>query len=270
MPGTPRASGRVMPEAPSSKILARRAPLDWLVLPVALLASAWMGASTWERVKTKPKDHTIRVTGSATKRITSDLIQWSARIEVGNPDRSAAYRQLRDHVDQTVAYLKEAGIAETDIRVSSANVREQYESEVVGSGEERIERQVLAGYAIEQHIVVSSLDVPAVEKASREVTALLERGISISSSAPEYHYTKLGDLKIEMLAEASKDARARAENIVEPAGGHIRGLVGADMGVININPPNSRSSSWDGNNDTSTVEKDIITIVHATFELQSD
>jgi hypothetical protein len=40
------------------------------------------------------------------------------------------------------------------------------------------------------------------------------------------------------------------------------------MGVININPPNSRETSWQGNNDTSSLQKDIITIVHATFELE--
>jgi uncharacterized protein len=265
-----------MPDSPPrthslpAGLLSRRRSVEWLVLPVALLASVWMAAGTWERVKTKPKDHSIRVTGSATKRIVSDLIQWSATIAVENPDRSAAYSLLKDHAAQVVAYLTEAGVAKDDIRVMSAQVSERYESEVVGTGEERVERQVLAGFHLEQRIVVSSHDVTGVEKASREVTQLLERGISISSDAPEYHYTKLGDLKIEMRAEAAKDARARAENIVEPAGGTLGGLIGADMGVININPPNSRSSSWDGNNDTSTVDKDIITIVHATFELQGD
>jgi hypothetical protein len=244
--------------------------VDWLVLPIALLASCWMAASTWERVKTRPKENSIRVTGSATKRIVSDLIQWSATIEVVNSDRSLAYRELKDHTGQVVAYLTKAGIAADEIRVSSANVSEESEIEVVGSGEDRIERQVATGFRIEQRIVVSSHDVANVEKVSREVTQLLERGISISSHAPEYHYTKLGDLKVEMLAAAAQDARARAENILEAAGGEIGDLIGADMGIININPPNSRSSSWDGNNDTSTVEKDIITIVHATFELERD
>ncbi len=255
---------------PKSPQLLQRRPLDWLVLPVALLASAWMAASTWERVKTKPRDLSIQVTGSATKRITSDLIQWSATIDVSDPDRTVAYRQLRDHAAQVVAYLKEAGVSEDDIRVSSAEVREQYETEVTGIGEERIEHTVRSGFELTQVISVSSHDIAHVEKASREVTGLLEKGISISSSAPQYHYTKLGDLKIEMLAAASADARARADNIVEPAGGKIGSLLGADMGVININPPNSRSSSWDGNNDTSTLDKDIITIVHATFELERD
>jgi uncharacterized protein len=238
------------------------------VLPVALLAATWVAASTWERVKTKPKEHSIQVTGSATRRITSDLIEWSASIEVQNPDRSAAYRQLHEHVAQTVAYLEKVGITKESIGVSSVTVQQVQELEVVGTGEERIERMVIKGYLLQQQINVSSPDVETVAQASREVTALLENGISISSGMPEYHYTKLGDLKIEMLAEAAKDARARAENIIEAAGGELGELVGADMGVININPPNSRSSSWDGNNDTSTVEKDIITVVHATFELE--
>jgi hypothetical protein len=264
------ASERAMPDTVPASSLLRRRSVDWLVLPIALLASAWMAASTWERVKTRPKENSIRVTGSATKRIVSDLIQWSATIEVVNDDRSLAYRELKDHSEQVVAYLTEAGIPSDDIRVSSAHVIEEFETEVVGSGQDRVERQVATGFRIEQQIVVSSHDVASVEKVSREVTQLLARGISISSHAPEYHYTKLGDLKIEMLAAAAEDARARADNIVEAAGGEIGDLIGADMGVININPPNSRSSSWDGNNDTTTIDKDIITIVHATFELERD
>jgi hypothetical protein len=244
-----------------------RGPFDWAVLPVALLAATWVAASTWERVKTKPKENTIQVTGSATRRIVSDLIEWTASIDVQNPDRSAAYLQLSDHVAQTVAWLEKAGIPKEEIGVSSVSVNQIQELEVSGVGEERIERYVVKGYHLHQSVTVMSSDVDTVARVSREVTQLLEKGISISSSAPAYHYTKLGDLKIEMLAEAAKDARARAENIIEAAGGELGDLVGADMGVININPPNSRSSSWDGNNDTSTLEKDIITVVHATFEL---
>jgi hypothetical protein len=40
------------------------------------------------------------------------------------------------------------------------------------------------------------------------------------------------------------------------------------MGVINVNPANSTSTSWEGHNDTSTLEKDILTIIHATFALR--
>ena len=113
-----------------------------------------------------------------------------------------------------------------------------------------------------------STDVGRVEKASREITRLLEQGVSITSEAPSYFYTRLGELKVEMLAAAGKDARARADNILKSTGGAAIGkLVDADMGIININPANSTQTSEEGNNDTSSFEKDIITIVHAEFEL---
>ena len=111
--------------------------------------------------------------------------------------------------------------------------------------------------------------MPTVERISREVTQLLEQGVPISSTAPSYFYTKLGELKIEMLAEASKDARVRAERILASAGeAKLGALTDADMGVINVNSANSTETSWGGNNDTSSLEKDIITIVHCNFEIQ--
>ena len=133
----------------------------------------------------------------------------------------------------------------------------------------RTTKQVFKGYVTKEAIEVSSKDVARVEKASREITSLLEQGVSITSSAPSYYYTRLGELKVEMLAAAGKDARARADNILKSTGGaDIRKLISADMGIININPANSTQTSEQGNNDTSSLDKDIITIVHADFELE--
>ena len=71
-----------------------------------------------------------------------------------------------------------------------------------------------------------------------------------------------------MLTTAARDARTRATAILaETKGGNVARLRSADMGVINVNSANSTETSWEGNNDTSSLEKDIITIVHVTFEL---
>jgi hypothetical protein len=133
----------------------------------------------------------------------------------------------------------------------------------------RVDKQVSKGYVTRQTITVRSSDVSRVEKASREVTNLLEQGISITSEAPSYFYTRLGELKVEMLAAAGKDARARADNILKSTGGaSIKKLRNTNMGIININPANSTETSSEGNNDQSSYEKDIITIVRAEFELE--
>ncbi len=50
---------------------------------------------------------------------------------------------------------------------------------------------------------------------AREATELINQDILIESNAPQYYYTQLGDLKIEMLGESAKDAKTRAEKIAE-------------------------------------------------------
>lgn len=238
---------------------------------LALVIAVHTASSTWERVRTKPEKRTLKVTGSASKRIESDLIVWSGAIETVAYDRTQAYKRLSEHMELARAYLVKQGVPEEEIRVSSATTHKLIDTEVTGSGPERLQREVFRGWSANQAITVQSNQVKLVEKASREITSLLEQGVSITSHAPTYHYTKLGEVKVDMLAEASANAHQRAQRIVQSAGGaDIGPLWTADMGVININPANSTATSWQGNNDKSSFEKDIITIVHLTFELPSE
>jgi len=240
-----------------------------IALAGALVWATSIAAGTWKHVKEKPFERTINVTGSAKKRITSDLIEWSATVEARSMDRTESYRTLKAQVGKTIAFLQGHGIKPADVFPQSASFQELFSNEVSVVDKERTERQVPAGWLVEQAVLIRSTDVAMVEKASREVTSLLEQGIAVRSAPPSYFYTKLGELKIEMLAAAATDARTRAQNIVKSAGGATLGdLTDADMGVINVNPANSSTTSWEGNNDTSTLDKDIITIVHVKFALQ--
>jgi hypothetical protein len=250
--------------------LAIRQNLGWIAVGLAFVVATWVAASTWERVRTRPPDRSLQVTGSAKKRIISDLIEWTGTVEVQDPaDRTAAYRTLRGHVDKVLGYLRTQGIKDAEVSPSSVAVEQMVETEYVGKGETRIERKVFKGYRTTESVNIRSTDVNRVERISREVTQLMEQGVPVTSAAPAYYYTKLGERKIEMLAEAAKDARTRAENMIRSAGGaSIDRLRSADMGIINVNPANSTETSAQGNNDTTSLEKDIITIVHVTYELK--
>lgn len=249
-----------MSEKPAFRLLS---PMS-----LAMMVSTLIAALAFTYVKTRDETRSIEVTGSAKRRITSDLIEWTAEIHTTDKDRVAGVRLLKEHVEKTRAWLKAQGVPDAEIRVSSASADERFDTQYEGSGENRIERAVSAGWRSTQSITIRSGDVARVERVSREVTTLLEQGVELSSLPPSYFYTKLADLKIEMLAEASKDARTRADQILAAAGGgHIGRLLRADMGVINVNPANSTETSWQGNNDTTSLEKDILTIVHVTFEL---
>jgi len=257
-----------------SRALAFDRNLGWIAMGMAGVLATYTVASTWERVRVRPVERALRVTGSAKKRIVSDLIEWTCFVEARNAtDRTAAYRTLHGHIALVLEFLQKQGIKPDEIRPSSASVEEMRETEHViervGKNENRVERQIFKGYRTYQSVTVRSRDLVRIERASREVTQLLERGVSISSGAPSYYYTKLGEMKLEMLAEAAKNARTRADNILGSAGGAaIRQLRSADMGIINVNPANSTETSAQGNNDTESLEKDIITIVHVTYDLK--
>lgn len=250
-------------------------PLGLIAIAIAGVMATGKVMDSYLAVKIRPEKRTINVVGSAKKRITSDLIEWTATIETRAMDRTEAYKQLRDSREKTVAFLAGQGIQPDEIKPQSTSFSEDWttteELKMFPGAKEptRIEKREFTGYIVREAILVTSTEVQRVEKASREVTSLLEQGISITSGTPSYFYTRLGELKIEMLAAAGADARARADNILESTGGaSIKRMLDASMGVININPANSTQTSYEGNNDRTSYEKDIITIVRAEFELQ--
>lgn len=249
--------------------------LSAVAVALGLAGSTFIAASSWKDVRKKPEKNNIRITGSARKRIVSDLIHWSASVEASAPERTAAYLSLKGGTEKVVEFLKKQGVKEDEIQTSSATITEEFEvikEDKVLPGTNvplRSERKESKGFKATQVVTVSSNSVPLVEKVSREITTLLEQGVDVASQSPNYYYTRLGELKLEMLAEAAKDARSRAENILNSAGNTKVGkLVYADMGIININAANSTETSNEGNNDTSSKEKDIITIVHAEYEVE--
>jgi hypothetical protein len=236
--------------------------LQSIVFGIAMVAGFFLlGQALVDAVRIRQKEQRITVTGSATRRIRSDFIVWEAKVRSQDPALTAAYKKLATDVPMLVEFIKARGIKETDITVLSTSVQE-----VHPRNENGVERpEIVAAYVTEQVVKVKSAEIVKVEQVSREATQLIDRGLYVHSDAPLYIYTKLAELKIKMLAEASADAKLRAEQIARNTGAHLGGLLNARMGVLQVNPEFSSEVSWDGNNDKTTLDKDVLAIVTASF-----
>jgi hypothetical protein len=240
------------------------------VICVAILAWAYLS------VKLEPK--TLAVTGSARKAIVSDLVTWSGTITAKDASLVKAYDSLKVASDKVRDFLITNGIPETNITLSAISTTRRYHQEVVpaapvSSGAPAapatiITTDTVESYTLSQSVAISSTDMDKVPAVSRAVTSLIKEGVEIDSGAPSYLYTKLSELKINMLAEATKDATARAEQIVGNANGRLGKLVEARMGVMQINPKGVSATSAEGINDTSSYEKEITAIVSVKFEVK--
>ena len=125
------------------------------------------------------------------------------------------------------------------------------------------------GYSLTQTVTITSRNIEAIEAVSRQISELINNGIEIESGNPRYYYTKLNDLKIEMLKEASEDARNRASVIAEGSKSSLGGLTKSNMGVFQIVGQNSDEDySWGGSFNTSSKEKTASITVSSTYNIK--
>ncbi len=233
------------------------------IVCVAILAWAYMS------VKLERK--TISVTGSARKLIVSDVVTWAGTVTASDPDLVRAYDTLKKETDKVKGFVLAAGIPESEITAASITTTRHYKKEVVKGSTESpavITTDKIDNYTLTQIISITSTNMDKVPAIARNVTSLIQDGVQIDSDAPRYLYTKLSELKINMLAEATKDATARAEQIVDNANGRLGKLVEARMGVMQINPKGVTATSAEGINDTTSFEKEITAVVSAKFEVK--
>lgn len=94
------------------------------------------------------------------------------------------------------------------------------------------------------------------------------KGIEIKNTQTEYYYTQLPKLKIEIQADAAKDAKERARRIAEVTGSSLGNLQNAKMGVIQITPALSNVIDDYGVNDVTSIQKEITAVVSASFEIK--
>lgn len=214
----------------------------------------------WFYSSSKKGDEAITVTGSAKRRITSDLVVWSAGVSVQAPQLADSYKQLTDNIPRIKQYLLSKGIPEDQMTVSSITTTTLKRRDADGN-----ETSEITGYSLSQNIEVKSNDVAKISQVAREATELINQGILIESGAPKYYYTKIGDLKVEMLGEAAKDAKERAEKIASSTGNSIGSVRSAKMGVMQITAADSTDVSDYGVYDTSTIDKDMTAVVNVSF-----
>ena len=232
-----------------------------LFLAAGLCFASLVLAHTWTRIS---ESQTINVTGSARKNVRSDLVVWRANYFVDAPTLLEAQQKLQADFAKITAFLKARNLTEFSARpvqireMTAQRKNEEDESTVV----------VRVGYRLTQSIEVRSTNVDEVPKLASDTGELLQQDVSFVSDGFEFIYTKAGDAKVEMMAEATKDARARAEQIAGQGGREIKELHNARMGVVQINPLYSTSTSWEGNSDTSSLEKTITATISATFGLR--
>ncbi len=231
-----------------------------LFLAAALCFASLVVAGAWTRIS---DSRVIEVTGSSRRNVQSDLVIWRASFSAEADTLLVAQERLTADRAKVETWLDAKGVKQRHVK--PVRIRE-LTTMVKGGEEDGASRRI--GYRLTQDLEVQSDQVTRIPQLASEATELLGQGVAFLSENFSFIYTKAGEAKVEMMAEATRDARARAEQIATQGGRTIKELRSAHMGVIQINPLYSGAASWDGNNDASSAEKTITATVNASFSLR--
>jgi hypothetical protein len=232
--------------------------LAGLFLAAGLVFSAMLGTSAWVKIK---NSQFINVKGAVQKHIESDLAIWTGSFQVEAETLLEAQRNIQANRVLVENFLSAAGV--TNLTFAPINIEEL---KATKKSEDGFVTLRLSGYRLSQSVTVESSDVDRLDKL--DTTPLVEQGVVFTVAPLQFIYSKAGEAKIEMLAEATKDARARAEQIATQGGRSIARLQSADQGVFQITPNHSVATSWQGENDTTSRRKTITAVVTASFLLK--
>lgn len=232
--------------------------LAGLFLAAGLVLSSVLGASTWLKVK---NSQFITVKGSVQKNVEADLVIWSGGFQVEAATLLEAQRRLLDNHKLVEKFLTGVGVTNYSF---APIVIEEIKASLKSSDGFVSQRTV--GYRLSQCVSVESGDVDRLD--GLDTTPLVEQGVIFTVASPQFIYTGAGEGKVEMLAEATRDARDRAERIAAQGGRAIASLHDANQGIFQITPLHSVTTSWAGENDTTSRKKTITAVVTASFLLK--
>jgi len=232
-----------------------------LILGLAFLAAAAVFGLFYYSAQSKAAATDIlSVTGSAKVSVVSDQAKLTVNISRTVPVSALAdgYSGIAHDLALANDLFKKNGVPATEIIASPITMSQMYDQ---NNGAE-------IRYQLTQIVTVQDNDVNKVTKISQAIPSLASQGAILSVQALEYYYSKLPDLRVSLLSDAVKDAKARAAKIAEGTGRGIGNVQSASNGVVQVLSPNSVDVSDYGSYDTSSINKDVMVTIKASFRLK--
>ncbi|MFM7340186.1 MAG: SIMPL domain-containing protein [Bacteroidota bacterium] len=241
-----------------------KAHVNTILIGIAIIVST--SSLSDAIIKRYSIDNGISVTGLGSRDFVSDLIIWQSSISARDANLKNAYSVMEGRRKKVKEYLVKKGIKVEELDISSIDIEKEYQTLYDANGTSYSQ---FSAFKLVQRITVESKSVDLVEKVSREISELIDQDIEIITESPMYYYTKLSELKVQMIAQATEDAKNRAENIADKSDASLGKLKKASMGVFQIVGQNTDEDFESGGSfNTSSKNKTATITVRLEYEAE--
>lgn len=215
------------------------------LLAVGMVSGGYLLGDGLKRAKAADRSVTVR--GLAEKDVTADLATWSISYSATGSDLQSVRAQIDANTRELRAYFITLGFKDADLKPIGAGVNQW-----LNNGVNTI--------TITQRMLLRTTDIGRAEKAVAQQFDLVRRGVTLQEgSGMRYSFTKLNDLKPPMVAAATRDARAAAEQFAKDSGSGIGNIKSATQGYFSIEPRDG--TAGEGIGDTPFKKVRVVTTV---------
>ncbi len=236
-----------------------------LCLLVGLGAGGWFIGKGAARFKSETR--TVTVKGLVEREVKADQAVWTLGLRRASDALPDAHQRIGSDRDAVLAFLKKQGFAEADLERQPTRTLDKLARDFGQNANERFR------YVVTTAVVVKTANVELVRAAAGATEELLKAGVILDAEGqsgaanPRYVVAKFNDLRPQLLAEATRNARSIAEQFAADSGAQVGNIRSANQGTIQI-------FGTDGNDEsapfspTSTPAKKIRVVSTFEFELK--
>ncbi|HET9325491.1 MAG TPA: SIMPL domain-containing protein [Candidatus Eisenbacteria bacterium] len=221
-------------------------PANAILLAVAIALAGWFVGGGFVRSRTT--DRFVTVKGVAERIVDANIGLWPLRLVATDNVLSNAQTKIESQRTAVMAFLQKHGLESAEVEIQGVEVNDVRANPYRGPGEMAGDR-----YIVNMLLMVRSDQPAKILAASQQVGELLTAGVVLSSAGghgpyggPTYIFSKLNDLKPEMIAEATASARKAAEQFAKDSRSRIGGIRRASQGVFEIQARDNFMGTMEG------------------------
>lgn len=215
------------------------------VLALGLVSGGYLLGDGLRRAKAADRSVTVR--GLAEKDVTADLATWTISYAATGFDLPAVRSEIDANTRELQAFFQGLGFKPEELKPTGAGVNQW-----INNGVNTI--------TITQRMVLRTRDIARAQRAVAQQFDLVRRGVTLQEgSGMRYSFTKLNDVKPQMVAAATRDARAAAEQFAKDSGAGVGGIKSATQGYFSIDARDGEGG--EGGADTPYKKVRVVTTV---------
>ena len=203
--------------------------MDSLKIGISIVMAAVILAVGLANIITPERSVSVR--GLAEREVDADLAVWNMSFLMGENSLESMQRSILEKTEVIKKYLIKHGLEESDFTVKPAAITDNSLNSYMD------QTKITYKFVAQQTILVRSGKIEAVKSAYADSLELVSAGIAVSQdydSKVSYEFTKLNDIKPEMIAEATKNARTAAEQFAHDSNSKVGKIKKATQGLFTI------------------------------------